>query len=289
MVKKRLIATLIIKNGIVVQSINFKRYLPVGKADIAVEFLNSWGVDEIIIIDIDATPQNLDLKLALFEKLSKKSFVPLSIGGGIKTLDGIQALIHHGADKVCIHHTAIHKPQFIYEAANVFGSQCIIVCLDIKKDTDGNYKLSHNGKLTSVDPFAFAHKMQELGAGEVLINNIDKDGSKEGYDLKLMQKFASSLSIPVIALGGVGRPEHFLPLLKESEVSGLAAANFFHFFEHSVTITKSYLEKHFSNQIRLDSHFNYKEYGYDNDQRLLKKSDKELSDMLFEFHKKEII
>ncbi|PHR55230.1 MAG: imidazole glycerol phosphate synthase cyclase subunit [Arcobacter sp.] len=289
MVKKRLVATLIIKNGIVVQSIGFKKYLPIGSPIIAVEFLNNWGIDEIIILDIDATPQKLPLKLELYKELSKKSFVPISIGGGIKKIQDIQSLIHHGADKICISSEAIHKPNFIQEAVNIFGSQCIIVCLNIKKDAQENYKLCLGKDPLEMDPFDFALQIQELGAGEILINNIDKDGDKEGYDISLMQKFASLLSIPVIALGGVGRPEHFDELLISSEVSALAAANFFHFFEHSVTITKSYLEKNQVDRIRLDSHFNYKDSNHDESQRLLKKEDEILSNMLFEFHEKELI
>lgn len=289
MVKKRLIATLIVKNGIVVQSINFQKYLPVGKVDVAVEFLNSWGVDEIIIIDIDVTAQNLPLKLDMFKSASKKSFVPLCLGGGIKTIQHIRDLVHHGADKVCINSEAIANPDFIAEAAHVFGSQCIVVCLDIKKDAKNDYRLCFNNEITSLDPIEHALKMQLLGAGEVLINNIDRDGMKNGYDIELIQKISGSLSIPVIALGGVGRPGHFEEAIEKCDVSALAAANFFHFFEHSVTITKSYLHKKHASQLRLDSYFDYKGFKYDESQRLLKRSDEDLSAMLFEFHDKEVI
>jgi len=289
MVKKRLIATLIIKNGIVVQSINFNKFLPVSKASIAIEFLNTWGVDEIILIDIDATPKKLPLKLTMIKELSQKSFVPLSIGGGIKTVEDIQTLIHHGADKVSISYEAIKNPLLIQEAAKIFGSQCIIVCLNIKKDNSGNYQLCLHKEPIEQDPFDFALTMQDLGAGEILINNIDKDGSKDGYNLDLMKQFSSLLHIPVIALGGVGKPKHFQELLECSAVSAFAAGNFFHFFEHSVTVTKSFLQKQQEQNFRLDSHFDYKEFEHDENQRLLKKDDETLSNMLFEFHKKEII
>ena len=289
MVKKRLIATLIVKNGIVVQSMNFKKYLPVGKVEIAVEFLNAWGVDEIIIIDIDSAKQNLPLKLDMFQKASKKSFVPLCLGGGIKTIDDIKNLIHHGADKVCINTAAIDNPDFIEKAANVFGSQCIVVCIDIKKDEDNNYRIYSNNEIISLDPLEHAMNMQVLGAGEILINNVDCDGTKNGYDIELINIFAKALSIPLITLGGVGKPEHFLEPLDQSDVSALAAANFFHFFEHSVTITKSYLQTKSNNQLRLDSYFDYTDFTFDEDQRLLKKSDETLAQMLFEFHEKEVI
>ena len=291
MLKRRIIAVLIIKNGIVVQSIGFERYLPVGKPEIAVEFLNQWGVDEIVILDMDATPKGSALQLELFRRLSAKCFVPLSIGGGIASVEDIQSLIHHGADKVCINHTAVNRPEFIKEAAAVFGSQCIVVAIDVKRREEGSYEIYTKSatEATGLDPVAFARHAERMGAGELLVNCIDRDGCKEGFDVDLMAKIASSVSIPVIALGGAGKPEHFVRLLEHSDVSAAAAANFFHYFEHSVTVTKSYVEKAAPNEIRLDNYFNYKDADHATDNRIAKKSDEVLAEMLFEFHEKEVI
>lgn len=291
MLKRRLIATLIIKNSIVVQSMNFSSYLPVGKPEIAVEYLNQWGVDEIIILDMDATPKSTALQLDLFRRLSAKGFVPLTIGGGVASIEDIQSLIHHGADKVAINHAAVKRPKLIKEAATIFGSQCIVAAIDVKKHAEGRYEVYTKSatEATGLDPFAFAKELEAMGAGELLVNTVDHDGCKEGFDIELIQQIAASVTIPVIALGGAGNPEHFVQLLQHSTVSGAAAANFFHFLEHSVTVTKSYIEKALPGQIRLDSHFDYRESEHIIDNRISKKEDKVLAEMLFEFHEKEVI
>ena len=291
MLKRRLIATLIIKNGIVVQSVGFSSYLPVGKPEIAVEFLNQWGIDEIVILDMDATPKNSALQLDLYRRLSERCFVPLTIGGGIASVEDIKALIHHGADKVAINYAAVTSPQLLEEAAKIFGRQCIVAAIDVKKHPDGRYEvyLKSATEPTGMDPITLAKELEAKGAGELLVNMIDRDGCKRGFDIAFMRQIAASVAIPVIALGGAGEPGDFVQLLQNSAVSGAAAANFFHFFEHSVTVTKSVIDKALPGEIRLDSHFDYRDAEYTLDNRVAKKEDDVLAEMLFEFHEKEVI
>src|SRR3989344_5985578 len=242
MLKKRITASLIVKGGRVVQSIGFDRYLPIGSVKICVEFLNAWGIDEIIILDIDATAEARKPDIDFITNISHDIFVPLAVGGCITGIDDIRHLIQHGADKVSINKAAFENPNIIKEAAQVFGAQCIVVSIDAKQKSDGSHEvfLDSGKTATGVDVIEFAKKVEKLGAGEILLNSIDRDGSKKGYDLQLVEKVASVVSLPVIALGGAGQPEHFFQVL-QAGASAAAAGNFFHFTEHSPITLKSYL------------------------------------------------
>ncbi|WP_204106202.1 MULTISPECIES: imidazole glycerol phosphate synthase cyclase subunit [Spirulina sp. CCY15215] len=290
MLNKRLIACLVIKNGIVVQSINFKQYLPIGRPEIAVEFLNSWGVDEIVLLDIDATPNKRSPNLEMVSRISRYGFVPLAIGGGIKTISDIRALVQAGADKIAINQIAIANPTVITEAARVFGCQCIIVSIDMKRNQDGEYEVFTNSgrKPTGFSPWNWAKQVESLGAGEIFLNSIDRDGCQEGYDLEVIEKVANVVSVPVIVCGGVGHPQHFVEAARIENVSAVAAANFFHFSEHSIITTKAYLENTNIN-VRLDSYANYRDCLFDDNGRLAKKTDDYLENLRFEFYPKEVI
>lgn len=290
MLKKRIVASLIVKNNWVVQSIGFNRYLPVGRPDISVEFLNNWGIDEIILLDIDATKQNRKPNFNLVTNISKKNFVPLTVGGGIKNLNSIQKLVHYGADKISINKAALINPQIIRKASEVFGSQCIVVSVDIKK-RNGRYEVySDSGKKsTGLNPVKWAKEIERLGAGEILLNSIDKDGSKLGYDLKIIKTVVDSVSIPVIACGGAGHPRHFLEVFIKANVSAAAASNFFHFEEHSPIIVKSYLLQN-KVDVRLDSYADYKDINFIKESgRITKRSDNYLDKLRFEYLPEEII
>jgi len=292
--KKRLVAVLTIKNGIVVQSINFKRYLPIGKPEIAIEFLNKWGIDEIILLDLDATYKKSGPDFELIKYVSKKCFVPLTVGGGINDLQKMRELIKKGADKISINTVAIKNPTIIKEAANILGNQCIVVSIDVKKNESNNYEIYLNsGKnKTGIDPFQFAKQAEELGAGEILINSIDKDGSKEGYDIELIDKISKIVSIPVIACGGVGYPKHIIEGINKTNASAFAAGNYFHFTEHSVITTKAYLklsEISKKQKFRLDSNSNYEKFSFDENGRVNRKDDQYLDQIRFEYEKEEEI
>ncbi len=289
MLKKRVIACLIIKDGIVVQSVNFKRYLPIGRADIAVEFLNNWGIDEIVILDINATLENREPDYRLIEECSGKCFVPLTVGGGIKNLRQIKKLIQHGADKVCINSSALDC-NFVESATNVFGDQCIIVSIDAVIGGNGEYKMySHIERaVTGDDPFKFAREMEKLGAGEIFLNSVDQDGAKTGYDLKLIKKMVECVNMPVIACGGAGKPDHFLKAVELGSASAVAAGNYFHFTEHSVNIVKSML-KNQGMDVRLNNQADYIAHNIDTFGRVAKAPDKELENLLYKRQMKEVI
>jgi cyclase len=289
MLKKRITALLVVKDGRVVQSIGFKRYLPVGTLSVAVEFLNRWGIDEIVIVDIDATKNNRRPDFDLVREVSKKNFVPLTVAGGIRRVEDMRTLVHSGADKIAINSIAIDRPPIIHEAAQVFGVQCIVVSMDVRK-SGGCYEVVRGSGTTPTgkDPVVWAKEVEALGAGEILLNSVDRDGSKQGYDLELIEKVAQAVHIPVIACGGVGSVEHFKEGA-QTKASALAAGNFFHFTEHSPLLVKSYLFKH-GIDIRLDTYANYKELDVDQTLgRLVKKPDAELDKLRFVYQPEEVI
>jgi imidazole glycerol-phosphate synthase subunit HisF len=289
MFKQRIIACLIVKNGIVVQSINFERYLPVGHPSIAVEFLNNWGIDEIVLLEIDDVAKRRP-PIELVREVSEKCFVPLCAGGGIKSLEDIHQLIKNGADKISINSSALLKPELISEASEVFGEQCIVVSIDAKRNLSGQYEVySSSGSIsTGYSPDDWARKVEQLGAGEILINSIERDGTKMGYDLKLIRMVSEAVSIPVIACGGVGQAKHLEEGLLEGKATAVAAANFFHFTEHSVNISKAYLKNN-DLEIRGNRYAGYKDFAFEDDQRIAKRSDSHLDGLRFKYFFKEVI
>lgn len=296
MLKKRLIACLNTKNQIVVQSILFQRYLPIGKPEIAVDFLNQWGIDEIIVLDLDATNEKRTFEIPLIHQLSKKCFTPLTIGGGINSLEDIKNIIRNGADKVSLNTAAVKNQQLIKVASETFGNQCIVVSIDAKKNNNGTYEVYLNSgkEPTSLSPVELAKKVELLGAGEILINSIERDGSKKGYDLELVKLVSEAVSIPVIACGGVGHPQHFNDLFTHTKVMAAAAGNYFHFTEHSPITTKSFIlngnesknEKPF---IRISTNCDYRKFLYDQNGRIDRQSDDYLKKIMFEYKPPEVI
>lgn len=291
MLKKRLVACLIVKDGIVVQSIGFRQYLPVGSVAVAVEFLNKWGIDEIIILDIDATPKKRTPSFHLITEASKKSFVPLTVGGGIQNLDDMKKLIHFGADKIAINTISITNPHIISEAAGVFGNQCIVVSIDVKVNEHGGYEVfTQSGRVAAgKDPVTWAEEVEKLGAGEILLTSVDRDGSKRGYDLNIVKAVSNAISIPLIACGGVGHLRHFVEGIEEGGASAVSAGNFFHFTEHSPIIAKEYMRQA-GIDVRLDTYANYKDINFDEiTARVMKRPDQYLEMLRFEYHPEEVI
>jgi cyclase len=288
MLKKRVIATLVVKDNIVVQSFNFNKYLPVGKPEIAVEFLNQWGVDEIVYLDISATKNNLEPNFQLIKKVAKKCFVPLIIGGGIKTIDHVKELMQSGADKISLNSTIIHNQNFAEEASTIFGNQCIVASIDAIK-VGNKYEIFDylNNRSTNLEVGDFVTKLEVNGIGEIIINSVDRDGSYKGFDLDLINNVCNNTNVPVICSGGAKTPRHFLEVFQNTNVSGASAANYFHFYEHSVTIAKSFINT--AVPLRMESKINYRENRFFDDFRLLKKNDLELEKMLFTKIEKEII
>jgi cyclase len=288
MLKKRIVAMLVVKDGIVVQSIGFKRYLPVGKPAIAVEFLNQWGIDEIILLDISATRNSCPPDYAMVRSASKHCRVPLTVGGGITHIDHITELMHCGADKVALNQAALHQPELLTMAAHLFGDQCLVASIDGVL-TDAGYRVFDYRQQTTIDqtPSELAVQLQQFGAGEILINSVDRDGSYCGFDPVLISSVCKAVTVPIICVGGAGCAQHFIDVFQQTNVNAAAAANFFHFTEHSVTTTKALINQHIT--VRHETYFDYRDARFDASARLLKKDDLLLEDMLFELIEKEVI
>ncbi len=290
MLKKRLVSCLVLRNNLIVQSINFKRYLPVGKADIAIEFVANWDVDEIVLLDISAARNNTKPDLGLVSSISERCFVPLTVGGGIRELDDIKNLINAGADKISINSIALESPEFIRDASRFFGSQCIVVSIDALRNAAGKYEVfSFSGRNSvGMDPVSWAKQVEELGAGEIFLNSVDRDGSKMGYDLELIRAVSSAVTIPVIACGGVGKMEHLVEGILKGGASAVSAANIFHYLEHSTIIAKAQLRAS-GIDIRLNTEAKYEDFDFDAEGRILKKDEAVLERIWFEKHKVEKI
>ncbi|MCG3470210.1 imidazole glycerol phosphate synthase cyclase subunit [Xenorhabdus bovienii] len=263
MLKTRLIPCIIIKNELVVQSFNFNNYLPIGNIKTAIEFFVNWDVDEIIIIDIDATREKRSPNIDLVKWAASECFVPLTVGGGISNIDHINDLLKAGADKVCLNSIASRDVNFITQASNKFGSQCITVSIDAKKDNN-EYKvfdhLCKNYIETSLD--SFVKMVEEAGAGEILLNSVDRDGSRQGYDIELLKKVSSSVNIPVIALGGIGRFDQLASGVTLGRCQAVAAANIFQHMEHSTIAAKAQMRASNLN-VRLSSKVKYEDFTLD--------------------------
>lgn len=281
---------MVVKNGIVVQSILYKKYLPVGKPHIAVEFLNQWGIDEIILLDISATKEERGPDVAMIRTLAKKCFVPLTVGGGVTNLDQVKELMSCGADKISINRKALVEPKFISMFAHEYGNQCVVVSIDVVGNKQSEYKVYDylSGAHLDIDLVTWAQEVEEYGAGEIFLTAVERDGSYRGFDVELIDLISEKVDIPVIASGGAGNAEHFHHLFHMTSASAGCAANFFHFTEHSVNITKSHLVKK-KLPVRLETHADYGENEFDREFRLRKKNDQVLEDMLFIRIEKEII
>lgn len=243
MVKKRLIANLVWRNGMIVQSINFKHTNVIGNAITAVDFFNSWAIDEIVILDVSRTKEYHEDFLRVVKELSKRCFVPLTAGGWVESVDDIRNLLLHGADKVAINTMAFERPLFIQEAATIFGNQCIVVSIDARKRVDGAHEVyvDRGRKATGILVEGWAQTMEQHNAGEILLTSIDNDGGRKGYDLDLIKKVTDVVTIPVIAFGGVGKWEHLVEGITVGGAEAVAAANIFHYMEHSTKLAKEYL------------------------------------------------
>ncbi len=249
MLKKRLIPVLIIRDGQVVQSVRFKHTNVIHSMPAtAVDFFNRWAVDEIVILDVSRNLSKRDKFYEVVSELSKKCFVPLSVGGWIDSLDEIKKLLRSGADKVVLNTIAVRQPEFVRESAELFGTQCVVVSMDVKKKQNGDGVLyevyiDRGREATGLSPFGWAKRVQELGAGEIFLNCIDHDGYRKGYDLELLKGVVASVDIPVIAMGGVFNWQHLVDGIFIGGADAVAAANIFHYTEHSTKKAKAYMRE----------------------------------------------
>ena len=243
MLKNRIIPCLDVKNGRVVKGINFVDLKDAGDPVEQAKVYSDGGADEICFLDITASNENRNTIYNVVKDTSKKCFVPLTVGGGVRSIEDINKLLNCGADKVSINTAAVQNAELVIESSKKFGSQCIVVAIDAKKNDEIWEVFTHGGrKNTGINAIEFAKKMEECGAGELLITSMDRDGTQAGYDIDLMNKISSTINIPVIASGGVGNLDHLVDGIKLGKASAVLAASIFHYGKYSVKEAKQYLD-----------------------------------------------
>jgi len=243
MLAKRIIPCLDVRDGKVVKGVNFVGIREVGDpVECAMEY-DRQGADEICFLDITATHEGRSTMIDVVRKTAEHVFVPLTVGGGIRNVEDFREILRAGADKVSVNSAAVKNPALISQAAEIFGSQCVVVAIDAKRDGQGNFHVVVHGgrKDTGLDVVEWAKKCQELGAGEILLTSMDTDGCKEGFDLELTRAVCDAVTIPVIASGGCGRLEHFSQVFEETGADAALAASLFHFRELTVEEVKNHL------------------------------------------------
>ena len=243
MLKNRIIPCLDVKNGRVVKGINFVGLKDAGDPVEQAKIYSDGGADEICFLDITASNENRDTIFDVVRETSKKCFVPLTVGGGVRSIEDINKLLNCGADKVSINTAAVQNPDVVEQSSKKFGSQCIVVAIDAKKNNDRWEIYTHGGRnSTGIDAIEFASNMEKRGAGELLITSMDRDGTQIGYDINLMSMISSRVNIPIIASGGVGELEHLVDGIKLGKASAVLAASIFHYGKYSIKEAKEYLD-----------------------------------------------
>jgi cyclase len=242
MLKNRIIPCLDVKNGRVVKGINFMGLKDAGDPVEQAKIYSDGGADEICFLDITASNENRNTIYDVVEKTAKKCFVPLTVGGGVRSVEDIKKLLNCGADKVSINTAAVKNPNIIKDSSKKFGSQCIVVAIDAKKKGNSWEIFTHGGQNNSgIKALDFAKQMQDYGAGELLVTSMDKDGTQVGFDISLILEISSNINIPIIASGGVGNLDHLVEGIKLGKASAVLAASIFHYGKYSIKEAKEYL------------------------------------------------
>jgi cyclase len=249
MFKVRVIPCLDVKDGRVVKGVNFINLRDAGDPVEAAIAYDAAGADELCFLDITASHEDRGIMLDVVRRTAQACFMPLTVGGGVRTIEDIRALLASGADKVSINTAAVHRRAFVHEAAEKFGDQCIVVAIDAKKvsppGTPERWEIfTHGGrKPTGIDALAYAREVVDLGAGEILLTSMDRDGTRQGFDIALTRAIADAVSVPVIASGGVGTLDHLVAGIRDGHATAVLAASIFHFGEHSVREAKTYMAR----------------------------------------------
>ncbi len=281
--KKRIIASLILRNGWVVQSIGFNKFLPVGRAEIAARYLSEWDVDEIFMLDIDAWHQGRTIDPQIVRQVSDAIFVPLTVGGGITSVDDVTGLLAAGADKVSVGRLAVRDPDVVEALAGHFGSQCVVACVDHRITEGVSVSFVENGTVsTGLRITEHAKMAANCGAGEILLNDIERDGARIGFNIDAVKNVVGSVTVPVVCMGGAGTAADFVEALAIENISGVAAANFFHYFEHSVSLAKAYVRQR-EGDVRSSRIGNYEGFEIGLDTRLNKLDEHSLETQIFEY------
>lgn len=290
MPKKRVIAGLIVKGGIVVQSIGFERYLPVGRPEIAARFIDSWGIDEIVLVDIDASHEGRSITPDLVGRVAREIRVPLTVGGGIAETGTMRDLLSAGADKIAINTSAITRPALVSEAADIFGVQCVIASVDARRHADGSDEVFVSGgrEATGRSATLVTAELEAAGAGEILLNSIDRDGARTGYDLALAESVGTAIGIPLICFGGAGHPDDIAKALAQDWISAAGAANFWHYTEHSVTVGKAFAAAR-QLDVRTETGGTYADFEFLGNGRIARRDDARLEAQIFEYFEEDAI
>ena len=291
MLRKRIIASVNLRNNLVVQSIGYKKYLPLGSLSVTLEYLNKWGIDEVLIQDISCRRNKKPINFNLIAESSKKLFVPLCYGGGIENLDDVEKLMNCGVDKVALNYSSsFNNISLIKQISSKYGAQCILGVIDIK-NVGGKLKIYdyQNNQLIRKRLEDGLDELISSGVGEILLKSVDRDGSKTGYE-KLILEFTENFKncpVPLILSGGAFYADHLREVLLHNSIDAVAAGNLFHFQEHSVNKIKAQLAD--LKLIRTQKNITYINSRFNNRGELIKKSDKELTELLFTKTEEEII
>ncbi len=263
MLKPRLIAIVLLHRGFVIQSYGFERYLPVGDLSTTIQFLCDWGIDEICVLDIDATRENRSTDYLELEKGLERCNIPVAFGGGLNDLEAVRSALGAGVDKVVVNSAFQDNKKLIKEIANSFGSQCAMVSIDAKSARNRFYHYDYRNKNLLGRPIEeVLVDAEQSGAGEIILNSVDRDGTGSGLNLLLADAIPQSIEVPVVLCGGAGKGEHLMEALKYSKVHSVAAANLFHHTEHSVTLIKSDMNQKGGNQ-RMHNKSPYEQFQFD--------------------------
>ena len=243
MLKKRIVPCLDVKDGRVVKGINFVSLRDAGNPVETAAAYDAAGADELVFLDITASYENRDTVVNMVSRVADQVFIPFTVGGGIRTVDDFRRILRAGADKISVNSAAVKNPYMISEAAEKFGNQCVVVAIDVKKHPDGHYTVYVKGgrEDTGLEALAWAQKVEALGAGEILLTSMDKDGTKDGYDLAITKAVCDAVKIPVIASGGAGTKEHFYDAFAAAGADAALAASLFHYKELEISDLKDYL------------------------------------------------
>ncbi|WIY62570.1 imidazole glycerol phosphate synthase subunit HisF [Bacillus arachidis] len=245
MLTKRIIPCLDVKDGRVVKGVNFVGLQDVGDPVEIADLYNKAGADEIVFLDITATHEGRKTIIDVVERAASKVFIPLTVGGGISTIQDMYALLRAGADKVSLNSAAVRNPKLVGEGAEHFGSQCIVVAIDAREVKENKWNVYVNGGRidTGIDAVQWAKQVEQLGAGEILLTSMDADGTKDGYDIRLTKTISEAVSLPVIASGGCGSAEHIVKVFQKTSVNAALAASIFHYGEATVQEVKQKLQE----------------------------------------------
>jgi cyclase len=243
MLKARIIPCLDVKDGRTVKGVNFVDLIDAGDPVEQAKFYDSQGADELTFLDITATHENRDTIFDVVNRTAEQCFMPLTVGGGIRQVEDIRKMLLAGADKVSINTAAVHRPEFVGEAAEKFGAQCIVVAIDAKSTGPDKWEIfTHGGREpTGIDAIEWAKRMAGLGAGEILLTSMDRDGTRSGFDIELTCTLADAVNVPVIASGGVGTLDHLVAGVRDGHASAVLAASIFHFGEFSIPEAKAHM------------------------------------------------